>query len=62
MQTINVFPWKRRWILGPYLGVALGVAATPSAETFDPSSADYSGRRGKTIYVSKVGDNSDGST
>jgi len=62
MQTINVFPWKRRWILGLSLGVTLGVAATPSAETFDPSSADYSGRRGKTIYVSKLGDNSDGST
>lgn len=54
MQTIDVFRWKMRWIIGLCVEVALGVAATPSAETFDPSSADYSGRRGKTIYVSNV--------
>lgn len=30
--------------------------------SFDPSSQDYSGRIGKTFYVSKLGDNSDGST
>ena len=32
------------------------------AETWDPMAAGYSGHKGKTFYVSKFGDNSDGST
>ncbi|NUQ63349.1 MAG: hypothetical protein HUU20_12790 [Pirellulales bacterium] len=33
-----------------------------NAAPWDPAAADYSGHRGKTIYVSKLGDNTDGST
>ncbi len=33
-----------------------------SSTTVDPSSPDYKGRRGKSIYVSKRGNNSDGSS
>lgn len=33
-----------------------------SAASWDPAAADYSGNKGRTIYVSKVGDNSDGSS
>ncbi len=32
------------------------------AAPYDPSAADYTGHKGATIYVSKLGDNSDGST
>lgn len=35
-----------------------GVWAAP----WDPAAADFSGNKGKTIYVSKLGDNSDGSS
>jgi hypothetical protein len=38
--------------------LASGVHAAP----WDPGSADYSGHKGKTLYVSKQGDNSDGSS
>jgi hypothetical protein len=33
-----------------------------SAASFDPAAPDYTGHRGTTIYVSKLGDNSDGSS
>ena len=33
-----------------------------SASAFDPSTSDYTGHKGVTIYVSKLGDNSDGSS
>ncbi len=32
------------------------------AAPFDPAAADYAGRKGTTIYVSKLGDNTDGSS
>lgn len=32
------------------------------AEPWDPAAPDYSGRKGKTFYVSKLGDGSDGSS
>lgn len=32
------------------------------AASYDPAAADYSGHKGKTLYVSKQGDNSDGSS
>jgi hypothetical protein len=32
------------------------------AASWDPAATDYSGNKGKTIYVSKLGDNSDGSS
>jgi hypothetical protein len=37
------------------------VGSLPAAP-WDPAASDYSGNRGKTIYVSKQGDNSDGSS
>jgi hypothetical protein len=40
------------------LVTATGLAAAP----WDPDAADYSGRRGQTLYVSRLGDNSDGSS
>ncbi len=33
-----------------------------SAASWDPAATDYSGNRGRTFYVSKLGDNSDGSS
>ncbi len=41
-----------------WLGLSGGAGAAP----WDPAAADYSGNTGKTIYVSKLGDNSDGSS
>jgi hypothetical protein len=32
------------------------------AATWDPAATDYRGHRGRTVYVSKLGDNSDGSS
>lgn len=41
----------------------LQIATTPLlAEPYDPSAADYTGRKGATLYVSKLGDNSDGTS
>jgi hypothetical protein len=46
------------------LGFCVVAAAANSlqAAAWDPMGGDYSGHRGKTIYVSKLGDNSDGSS
>jgi hypothetical protein len=41
--------------------VLLQLAALQAAP-WDPAAADYSGNKGRTIYVSKQGDNSDGSS
>jgi alpha-L-fucosidase len=38
------------------------LAATAHAAAWDPFAADYTGRQGVTLYVSKLGDNSDGRT
>ena len=38
------------------------LAAGAHAANWDPAAADYSGNKGKTLYVSKLGDNSDGSS
>ena len=32
------------------------------ASPWDPAASDYAGQKGKTLYVSKLGDNSDGSS
>lgn len=40
----------------------LGFSGSLRAAPWDPAATEYSGRRGRTIYVSKVGDNSDGSS
>jgi hypothetical protein len=42
--------------------IAFSQASGLRAESWDPAAADYAGRRGKTIHVSKAGDGSDGST
>lgn len=49
------------------LPIAFGLAvlsgfSSSQAATWDPAAADYAGHKGKTIYVSKLGDNSDGSS
>ncbi len=49
------------------LATALVLATAPQlgllyAAPWDPAAADYAGHKGKTIYVSKKGDNSDGSS
>lgn len=38
------------------------LASNLHAATTDPAAAGYSGNKGKTIYVSKLGDDSDGSS
>lgn len=54
-----------RWLILS-LTIALFASSLPStslhAATWDPAAADYSGHKGKTIYVSKLGDNTDGSS
>ena len=46
----------------PIFVLAIGWLQMPSlaAAPWDPAAADYSGSKGKTIYVSKQGDGSDG--
>ncbi len=48
------------------LSLALPAAFLPSdglrAASYDPAAGDYSGHRGGTFYVSKLGDNSDGTS
>jgi hypothetical protein len=54
----------RKWFLIVRLAlatIAIGAAGVQAA-AWDPAAADYSGHKGKTIYVSKLGDNSDGSS
>jgi hypothetical protein len=58
------------WISGtaslraPILGLVLlvGLANGLHAAPWDPAAADYKGRKGTTLYVSKLGDDSDGSS
>lgn len=40
----------------------LVTAGTLPGAAWDPDAADYTGRRGRTLYVSRLGDHSDGST
>ena len=43
--------------------LVLGILACNSfAEPYDPAASDYAGRTGAALYVSKLGDNSDGSS
>jgi hypothetical protein len=48
------------------LSLTLSISYLPwsglHASPWDPAAADYAGHKGKTIYVSKKGDNSDGSS
>ena len=57
MNCLNI---SRR--LAPCLAFALFLSSSASAVSPDPSSPDYAGRKGRTLYVSKLGDDSDGSS
>lgn len=51
------------WVLGAWVGVGmLCLSAGLRGAEVDCGAADYAGRKGVTIYVSKLGDNSDGSS
>lgn len=54
----------RSWLIGwsLCLGVCLHWACDLRAETWDPNAEEYAGRVGSTLYVSKLGDNSDGTS
>ena len=45
-----------------FVATATLCAGCMYAAPWDPAAADYSGHKGKTLYVSKLGDNSDGSS
>ena len=45
-----------------FTGWLWGVTLTGAAAGWDPAAADFNGRQGATLYVSKQGDNSDGSS
>lgn len=49
-------------LLAVLLGISWLAPTNLRGAGWDPAAADYSGRRGKTFFVSKQGDNSDGST
>ena len=40
----------------------IGLAGELHAAPWDPAAEDFTGRKGTTLYVSKLGDNTDGST
>ena len=44
------------------LAILLTLTCNLHAASWDPAAADYSGNKGKTVYVSKLGDNTDGSS
>ena len=44
------------------LFLLVGLASALRAAPWDPAAADYTGRKGRALYVSKLGDNTDGST
>jgi hypothetical protein len=45
------------------IGAAAGLLALSAVGAgFDPGAADYTGHKGVTLYVSKLGDNSDGTS
>jgi hypothetical protein len=56
-------PFRRRVRLGSFAFLAIIVAiGNLSAAGWDPMAVNYTGHKGKTIFVSKLGDNSDGSS
>jgi hypothetical protein len=62
----RIGPWPREWITDleiPGFPVAeKRIKTTWPSLSFDPTSPNYTGRKGKTIYVSKLGDNTDGNS
>ncbi|MBX7258677.1 MAG: hypothetical protein K1Y02_20110 [Candidatus Hydrogenedentes bacterium] len=50
------------WRTACAVAVLGGVGALAHAAAWDPAGADYTGHKGVTLYVSKSGDNSDGSS
>lgn len=55
-------PSTRSSIAWCLLIAALLTCTNLLAVTYDPDASEYTGRTGKTIYVSKLGDNTDGSS
>ena len=49
-------------VLAACMLLCAGIANDAHAAPWDPATPDYGGRKGTTIYVSKRGDNSDGSS
>lgn len=60
MTATPCLRWVRKAVLSACF-VALSANALLAA-VWDPAAADYAGHKGKKIYVSKLGDNSDGSS
>jgi hypothetical protein len=52
----------KSWIFAAALLSCPGASGRLSAAPWDPDAPDYTGNKGKTIHVSKLGDNTDGST
>ncbi len=52
--------WVHRLVVATFLFSAMSVPSPARAASWDPTAPDYTGRRGVTLYVSKLGDNSDG--
>jgi hypothetical protein len=50
----------RPWLIAVAVAGCLFPLDRSRAATWDPSAPDYTGRRGATLFVSKLGDNSDG--
>lgn len=53
---------RRRFLGLLVCGLGLLMGLDGAAAAWDPAATDFSGRRGATRYVSKLGDNSDGSS
>ena len=62
MNSLSIEPLLRSWIFAAALLSCSGASGLLSAASWDPGAPDYTGNKGKTIHVSKLGDNSDGST
>ncbi|MHB9077454.1 MAG: alpha-L-fucosidase [Pirellulaceae bacterium] len=56
------FRTLRTWVVGVALvwGLTSGLSRGAHAASWDPGAQDYAGHQGLTLYVSKLGDNSDG--
>jgi hypothetical protein len=57
-DRVRFFPFSFWVALAWMIGTSSGLFAAP----WDPAASDYTGHKGKTLYVSKQGDNSDGSS
>jgi hypothetical protein len=53
------FRWSHLLLI---LGLWLGWGVNAAAAAWDPTASDYAGHRGATLYVSRLGDNSNGTS